>query len=380
MKNICKINPLLQLIPRKKFDCLCEKWEMDKGVRDFSTWEQTCALILTHIMRLESYREISATLGVARSTFSDANSKRSHGFFTELCELILTEIKGRAKSRKVRRAVKSLLAMDATDCRVHGSLFDVIPWRRERNSLGRKAGLKLHVIWDVDGEWIDDFRITPARKSDMPISKKFKISSGSTYVFDRGYNDIGFWWKLMSAKAHFVSRLKTHQYQKNEKKILRGKKGLDGVLYDGKWSPSEASFYNHPEVNKKTEFRHIVYRDPETKKLFHFVTSDFKIPALKIAEIYKKRWAIELLFRWLKGHLNIRYFSVKNVNAVKILLTIAILVQLLVQLLKMITKFKGSLWECLRKLRTSLLRESLSALGFCPDCRWNAFSIKDLRA
>lgn len=89
MKKIGRVNPLLQLVPRRKFDELCQKWEMDKGVREFSTWEQTCALILTHVLRLESYREIHATLGIARSTFSDANAKRSHGFFEDLCGLIL---------------------------------------------------------------------------------------------------------------------------------------------------------------------------------------------------------------------------------------------------------------------------------------------------
>lgn len=277
MKNICKINPLLQLIPRKKFDELCIKWEMDKGVREFSTWEQTCALILTHVMRLESYREISATLGIARSTFSDANSKRSHGFFADLCDLILVEIRHRATSGKVRRAVKHLLAMDSSECRVHGSLFDEIPWRRERNSLGKKAGLKLHVIWNIGGEWIEDFRITPARKSDSPVSKEFKISSGNTYVFDRGYSDIGFWWKIVKARSHFVSRLKVHQY--NEKELLKNTKGQNGVLYDNDWRPSEASFYNHPDINRGAKFRHIIYRDPATKKVFHFITSDFKIAA-----------------------------------------------------------------------------------------------------
>ena len=378
MKNICKINPLIQLIPRKKFDQLCEKWEMNKGVRSFTTWEQTCALILTHIMKLESYREISATLGISRSTFSDANAKRSFGFFTELCDSILIEIRQQSTSRKVRKAIKNLLAIDSSECRIHGSLFDVAPWRRERNSLGKKAGLKLHVVWNIDGEWIEDFQITPARQSDSPVAKEFKITSGYIYVFDRAYSDVGFWWKIVAEKSHFVSRLKAHQY--NEKTLLKNAGNRDGVLCDHDWCPSMASFYNHPEVDKKAKFRHIVYRDPETKKVFHFVTSDFKISALKIAEIYKRRWAVELLFRWLKGHLNIRYFSAKNVNAVKILLSIAILVQLLVQLYRLVKRFKGSLWDCLRYFRTSLLRESLAALGLCPDCRWNVFPVGAVRA
>lgn len=376
MKNIGKINPLLQLIPRKKFNELCTKWEMDKGVRNFSTWEQTCALILTHIMRLESYREIDATLGVAKSTFSDANAKRSHGFFSDLCDLILVEIRQQAKSRKVRKAIKNLLAVDSSACWVHGSLFHEVPWWRETKLKEKKAGVKLHVIWNVDGQWVEEFRITPGRSHDGPVSKEFTLSRGKMYVFDRAYNDIGFWWKVVSAGSEFVGRLKGRQYDKKE--ILKYKDQV-GILSDQEWSASKGTLRAHKEVDRKRKFRQVIYRDPETKKVFHFITSDFKISALEVAAIYKRRWAVEILFRWLKGHLNIRYFQVKNVNAVKILLSIAILVQLLVQLYKIITRFKGTLWECLRKLRTSLLRESLAALGSCPDCRWNALPDKAFR-
>jgi hypothetical protein len=378
MKNICKVNPLLQLIPRQRFDELCTKWEMDRGVRDFTTWEQTCALILTHIMRLESYREINATLGIARSTFSDANARRAHGFFAELCDLMLAEIRYRSPSRKVRSAIKNLLAIDSSECRVHGGLVHESSWLREKNAIGNKGGLKLHAVWNVGEEWIEDFQITPVRKTDSPVAKKFKLFPGKTYVFDRGYCDIGFWWKIMCSGSEFVSRLKVHQV--NEKKLLKGAKHKTGVLWDGEWKPASGTFYLHPEVDKETEFRHIVYRDPETRKIFHFVTSHLQISAQAVATIYKKRWAVELLFRWLKGHLNIRYFPVRNVNAVKILMSIAVLVQLLVRLYKLVTDFRGTLWEALRHLRTSVLRQSLTALGFCPGCRWTVASTAESTA
>lgn len=370
MKNTYKVNPIFQLIPRKKFDELAIKWEMDKGIRSFSTWEQTCSLILMHILKLNSYREIDATLGIAKSTFSDALSNRSHGFFADLCDLILLEVKHQSSDRRVRSAVKNLLAIDSSECRVHGSLYDEVPWRRERNALGKKAGLKLHVVWNVDNEWIEDFRITPARRSDTPVSKEFKILPEKIYVFDRAYTAIDLWWKIIQAKADFVGRLKCHQVK--EKELLRTCFKKDGILYDGIWQPSYGGLYNHPEVDKNIKFRHIIYRDPETEKIFHFATSNFNITALEVAAIYKKRWAIETLFRWLKGHLNIRYIAVKNINAVKILLSIAVLVQLLIQLKKIVSSFKGSSWDCLRKIRMTILKESLTSLGICPDCRWNS--------
>ncbi len=82
----------------------------------------------------------------------------------------------------------------------------------------------------------------------------------------------------------------------------------DGVLYDGEYKPSAAVVKRYKAELEAVRFRHIVFRDPDTKKIFDFVTSDFKSDAEDIAAIYKRRWAVELLFRWLKGHLDIRRF------------------------------------------------------------------------
>ena len=104
-----------------------------------------------------------------------------------------------------------------------------------------------------------------------------------------------------------------------------------------------------------------MYRDPETLKIFHFVTSDFHSRAQKIADLYRKRWSVELLFRWLKGHLKVRTLDARTPNAVKVQLTLAVLVQLLIQLYRTVThnEDKLSLWECLRQIRTQWIRASL---------------------
>jgi hypothetical protein len=353
---------LLQLIDRKKFNELCEKWGMDKGVRSYLTWQQTGVLVMSYLMRLESSREIEAVLGVARSTFCDANQNRSAGFFEDLCEMILMELRWRSRGRKIRRALKELLAIDSTECRIHGSISSYLPWRQKRSKQG---AAKLHVVWNIDGEWVEDFRITSGRKHDAPIALLFEISSGKMYVFDRAYNDIGFWWKITDKGSDFTSRLKDsarHHYHR--KIILAGVGEKTGVLWDGQWKPTQPCLRLHPEVPKDFKCRHIIYRDPETKKIFDFVTSNFKSPAQKIADTYKKRWAVELLFRWFKGHLKIRYFETRNPNALKIQLAVAVLVQLLVQLYRTVNKFRGTLWECLRAIRTDLALKGLEESGF----------------
>lgn len=368
MRQFGKTKFLLQLIPRKKFDALVEKWGMDHRVTKFTTWEQVVTHVLAYVLRLESLREVEAALFVPRSTFSDANANRSAGFFEELCEMVLSEIRTRTRSRKVKRAVQALLAIDSSECSVHGSLFSNRLWRKKRAD-GKKAGVKLHVIWNVNGEWIEDFRITPARIADSPISKQFEISSGNMYVFDRAYKDLSFWWKIVDNGSDFVSRLTgCARYHYDQKIVLDrlGKKGAekDGVLWDGLWRPSVPALARHPKVARDFVLRRILYRDPESKKIFDFITSDFDSPAQFIADTYKKRWAVELLFRWLKGHLGIRYFASKNPNAIRIQLAVAVLVQLLVQLHRMEQKYKGTLWECLRGVRMNLVRQALMGSGF----------------
>ena len=113
---------------------------------------------------------------------------------------------------------------------------------------------------------------------------------------------------------------------------------------------------------------YIIYRDLESGKIFHFVTSDFKSSATEIAEIYRKRWAVELLFKWLKGHLRIRHLGVKSPNLIvgqhKVQLAASILVQLLLKLKHIKDKYQNSLWDLLRQIRSRLIFKGLDSTGF----------------
>lgn len=353
MKNYCSGFELLQLIDRKEFQLLCKKWEVNRYVRSFPTWKQVQVLVLAYILKIESSREVELTFGIAKSTFCDANQERCAGFFEELCRLILWKIHANTRRRKIRRAIRNLLAIDSTECAVNGAASKFPFWQAKKG--GTKASVKLHVVWNVDGEWIEDFRITPGRKNDSPISKQFSIAKGSTYVFDRAYNDLVFWWKIVSSGAHMVSRLKKISYSRwRYLELLKLNEGKDGVLWDGEWKPSYSVLRNTSQIPKDFTLRRIVYRDPETKRVFNFITSDFKAPAQEIADIYRRRWSVELLFRWLKGHLNIRYFSAKTTNAIRVHVAVAVLVQLLVQLDRLKKHAPGTLWDHLRRIRVAL--------------------------
>lgn len=358
---------LFQLINRKKFDALVSKWEMDKGVRSFSTWEMTHALVNCLIMRLGSYGEIESNLKISDSTFGDALRQRCYEFFQELCGVVLEDIRGRTENRRIRKAIRELVAIDSTEIKVHGSLFSEPGWQQKHVNGEHKAAAKLHVIWNLNGEWIEDFKITPGRRGDSPVSRELRILRGKIYVFDRAYNDFDFWSRIVDCGSHFVTRLKdSPRWRYLEMKVLSNSKSKTGVLYDEEFNSLS------PKAKKsKVKLRHIIFRDAETNKVFHFITSDLKISAKTVAAIYKRRWAVELLFRWLKGHLNIRRLPTKTINAIKTQLAVAVLVQLLLQLKKIVDKFKGTLWELLRAVRATLNWKGLSGCDSPPGCRWN---------
>lgn len=358
---------LFQLIDRKKFDALGKKHGIDRCVRNFKTWEFTQALICSCVMRLGSFREVEMALGIPDSTFGDALRLRHSEFFRELCDMILLEIRAKSENRKCRKASRQILAIDSSEIDVHGSLFTEPGWKK-KYTIGHKASAKLHVVWNVDEQWVEDFLITPSRKGDSPVSLNLQLSAMKMYVFDRAYNDFNFWQKVVEAKSDFVTRLKDcASYRVLEKSVLRGNQNATGVVYDGPFVSTALS-----ARKSKLQFRHIIYRDPESQKVFHFVTSNKRMKGETIAGIYKKRWAVELLFRWLKGHLDIRRLPTKNPNAIRTQLAVAVLVQLLLQLKKTIDKFGGTLWDLLRKIRMGLCQQILVRCGPPEGCRWSS--------
>ena len=355
MRNLAKGLALTQLIPKNIFNQLVAKWGVDKGVTKLNAQKLLNTLVLSTLFQRLSLRDISCSFGVAKSTLDDALAKRPYGFFEELCSVVLKEILLHVTKRKEKKAVRDLLAMDSAICHVHGSMIRHLDCRKDNKT----AAIKLHAVWNVSGEWIEDFRITGCRKNDLTIGKTFQFLAGKMYVFDRGYVDLGFWLQIQKANAHFVTRLKRDGMRLNHiHKSVLNTESFDktGVLYDGIWTPSESSCARNKVKPKILKYRHIIYRDPVSKKLLDFITSDFHITAIEVANIYKKRWSVELLFRWLKGHLNIRRVSLKNKNGIKIQLAIVVLVQLLNRLKMLVDCYQGTCWEHLRQLRTYLDR------------------------
>ena len=378
MKKPGKDSSLFQLIDQKTFQVLVDKWYMDKWAQGFKTWEMTCALISAMMMRLSTYREIEFALGIPKSTLGDAMKKRCYGFFEDLCDQTLLSIRRQTKDRKIKRAVREILALDSSEIRVHGSLFKYPNWLQmtvSKTSDLHVAAAKLHIVWNVDGCWVEDHRVTGGHRHDSPVANLFQLQENKIYVFDRAYCDLTLWLNIEKAGSHFVTRLKETFLPDHVRTLMNTKSS--GVLYDGLYLPSDISMRRRKipiEDRVDIQYRLVIYRDPVSNKTFYFVTSDFKLSAITIATIYKKRWAVELCFRWFKGHLDVRRLASKTTNSVKVQLAIAILVQLLLQLKKIVTSFSGTLSELLYRIRASLVYKSLCTICPPPGCRWAAAS------
>lgn len=372
---------LFQLISIKEFRNLCQKWQADHRTRTLMSSKHVWTLVMAQVLKLESLREIEAGLGVRRSTLSDANASRPAGFFQDLCEIVLNRLSHCHPSRKVRRAVRTLLAIDATECRVHGSMASLLEWKTtnyDKNRMSRssnKAAAKLHIVWNIKGEFVEDFRITGVRHQDLKIANGFSIQPNALYVFDRGYYSVPYWAKIVLNGAHFVTRLKMASNIKPlDELVQQNNQGKAGVLWDGVWEPTSTVFCKHPKLPKDIFFRHIIYKDPKENRIFHFLSSDWELSAQDIADAYKARWAVELLFKWLKGHTKMRYLPFKNPNAIKVQLAVIVLVQLLIQLYRTLSRFKCTLWECLRALRSYFIQNGISR-AHAPSSRPKTSSI-----
>lgn len=349
-KGLC----VTQLIPQKRLTKLIKKWEMDKGVTKLSTRKLLDILIRSSIFQKLTLRDITDSYGIPKSTLDDALRKRSSGFFEELFSMLIKELLPLINQRRQRQEMRELIAIDSSVCLVHGSMAErFISTKIEK----KVAGIKFHAAWNSTHEWIEEFTITGYRKNDGAIGKTFSYSRGKTYVFDRAYVDINLWMRIQESGAHFVTRLKKNG---DRLKLIHDYNNIDsaavGILYDGPWGPSERTCRRVGLKPKTVLYRHIIYRDPVSKKLFDFITSDFDCKAIEVANTYRKRWSVELLFRWLKSHLNIRRLSFKNINAIKVQISIAVLVQILIRYKMLKEEFTGTSWDYLRSLRNSLDR------------------------
>jgi hypothetical protein len=284
---------------------------------------------------------------IARSTLADANEHRDWRIYADFAQVLI------ARARRLYQAdgfgaqlKQTAYALDSTTIDLCLTLF---PWAHFRR---RKGAIKLHTLLDLHGNIPCFVRITHGKTHDVTVLDTLPIEPGAFYVMDRGYLDFGRLHRLKSGLAFFVTRAKSNlDFSRRSSRRVDKTTGLRSDQTIVLCGPKTSKLYPDP-------LRRISYCDPETGKRFVFLTNNFDLPALTIANIYRRRWQVELFFRWIKQHLRIKSFYGTSPNAVKTQVWIAICIYVLVAIIRKELKVELSLHEILQILSVSLFEKT----------------------
>jgi hypothetical protein len=348
----------------------------NRRVRSFSCRDQYLAMSFAQLTYRDSLRDIEACLGavpdklyhlgirgsVARSTLADANEKRDWRIFADFAQRLVVEarrlyIDEPLGLEELDQRERTVYALDATTIDLCLSVF---PWARFRST---KAGVKMHTLLDLRGSIPAFTWITEARFADVRILDALITEPGSSYLFDRAFVDFPRLHRLHEARAIFVTRLK--RAINWERVYSRPVDRSTGLVCDQTIRlTGSTSATDYP-----AHLRRVAYRDPETGKKLDFLTNDFTLLALTIAELYRLRWQVELFFKWVKQHLRIKAFYGTSANAVKTQIWIAISVYLLVAIARKRLGIERDLYTILQILSVypfekTPLPQLLSAEGY----------------
>jgi Transposase DDE domain/Domain of unknown function (DUF4372) len=325
------LHGLLKHVPWDVFDRLVIEHEADFKVRRLTTKDQLVALLYGQLSGASSLREIVTGLEshqarlyhvgahrVQRSTLSDANRLRPAALFAELFATMAKRM-----HRGLRKAVgDSIYLIDSTHLPLNGLSAD---WAHYSTNV---CGAKLHVIYDPDADQPIYAAVSPARAHDVSLAHAMPIVPGATYAFDLGYYDYGWWAEMDAAGCRIVTRFKSNTPLElvAELPIPQGSAILSDRI--GYLPARQANSRRNPFQDPVREVR--VRADNGT--VLRILCNDLDATAQEIADLYKRRWAIELFFRWVKQTLKIRHFLGTSENAIRIQIAVALIAYLLLRL------------------------------------------------
>jgi hypothetical protein len=352
---------LIEHLPHKEFQKCVARYRGDRYAKNFSCWDQYLAMAFAQLTYRESLRDIETCLGavagklyhmgfhasVARSTLADANESRDWRIYADFAQTLI----GAARTLYARDPLgvdleQSLYALDSTTIDLCLSLF---PWAKFRRY---KAAVKMHTLLDLHGNIPTFIRVTSGNVHDVNLLDEILPEAGAFYVMDRAYIDFQRLFVFTLSSAFFVVRTKSNvllqrRYSHPVDKSTGVRSDQTVILT----SFESASVY--PDA-----LRRVSYFDAETNKRLKFLTNNFALPALTIAQIYKCRWRVELFFKWIKQHLRIKAFYGTSENAVKTQIWIAVSVYVLVAIIRKRLRLEASLYQMLQILSVTLFEKT----------------------
>ncbi len=359
---------LMDELPSYEFRKCVARYGGDHKLRGFSCWDQFLCLSFAQLTYRESLRDIQACLRsvqpklyhmgfrgkVSRSTLADANESHDWRIYADFAQILIRI----ARPLYARDPIgvdldQSLYALDSTTIDLCLSLF---PWAKFRR---HKAAVKMHTLLDLHGNIPTFIRITDGKTHDVNILDEIAPEPGAFYVMDRAYVDFERLFAFTLCSSFFVVRTKKNillqrRYSHRVDKSTGVRSDQTVIL------TASASAKAYPDA-----LRRVSYVDAETNKRLKFLTNNFALPAVTIAQIYKSRWQVELFFKWIKQHLRIKKFYGTSENAVKTQIWIAVSVYVLVAIVRKRLGLEASLYQILQILSVTLFEKTpiLQAFG-----------------
>ena len=351
MYSISRLQQIIKPIMHGCFQKHIRKYQADKHSKGFGCHNLMVSMIYAHLSHSHSLRTLEQSFNansshhyhlnvrsIRRSTLSEALAKRDTRPFADMLAELM-----RTCSRTLRKHTQDtadlLYLLDSTPIALKGRGFD--QWV---GSNGRISGLKIHVLMNHANNCPTAQSITEAAVNDIDQHHLVQPEKGAIYVFDKGYCDYNWWAELDNAGAYFVTRLKANAAVQVIEQITPSKNpNTDATILTDEYirfkHKKNSSRPNH--YHSKTLRRITVKR--EDKAPLVLVSNNLTAPAQEIADAYKQRWQIELLFKWLKQHLQLKRFFGRNANAVKLQLLCAMMAYLLLKLYQQSTRTHDSL-------------------------------------
>ncbi|HUZ07005.1 MAG TPA: IS4 family transposase [Candidatus Paceibacterota bacterium] len=328
---------VMEWIHPEQFRRCVQRYRGNYRVRRFPCWDQFLAMSFAQLTYRDSLADIEVCLRsrpdqlyhmgfrstIAHNTLATANRVRDWRIYHDLAQRLI------ARARRLYadesfgvELAQTVYALDSTTIDLCLSLF---PWARFRST---KAAVKLHTLLDLRGPIPTMISISQGKQADVNVLDELILEPGAFYVMDRGYVDFERLYRFVLAGAFFVTRAKAGlRVNRLESRPADESTGVrsDQIV----WLTLPKSIAHYPD-----RFRRVSYRDLETDKALVFLTNNFDLPPLVVAQLYKSRWRIELFFKWVKQNLRIKHFFGTTDNAVKTQVWIAVCVYVLVAIVR----------------------------------------------
>ena len=355
-------NQLCSLLPRDHFEYLVKKHEGNSYMKTYSCWNHFLVMLWAQLTGRESLRDIESSLrahkdklyrlgmgkNISRNNLSHANATREVSIYRDFAQKVMNITLSQVGTEEKELFTLSdgfnlsgLFAVDSSTVYLDLTKFN---WSVPQRGRG---GIKLHTLYDILREVPVLCLITGHEERDQTFMDNYPYRKGGMYVFDKAYIKTASMKEIDSISAYFVVRRKRGMSYS----VIKELTAAVAPIYGDK----EISFSNRwARKGYPGNLRLVQYYSMERNEVLDFLTNNFQLPAMTIAESYRNRWNIELFFRWIKQHLYVTRFYGTSANAVSIQIYVAVSAYCLVALAKALYDFKGTTYELLRVLSVSL--------------------------